>query len=221
MNQDGELSGDKKRSMKQLFTAIVLSLGLAQASTAQSADSMPAGWRRVGPPEALPLYQVGFDADVKHEGSSSLRVRYIAQQPSEFGTVVSHSFRADEYRGRRVRLAGYTRSDNATGLGRLWFRVDGSATGTPFDNMSDRPVKGTTGWQRHELVLDVPVDATVIHIGAIFTGQGTLWLDDFAFTIVDAAIAVTGTVREEQNRNAAAADLPSKPLGLAFERPAR
>jgi len=41
-----------------------------------------------------------------------------------------------------------------------------------FDNMQKRAINGTTGWQRYEVVLDVPKDATVVAFGILLNGGG-------------------------------------------------
>lgn len=184
---------------------------------AQDPDALPIGWDRVGPPQAVALYQVGLDREIRHGGQASLRIRFVGPTPSEYGTVVSQSFLADDFRGQRVRLVGHTRTADADGMGRLWIRVDGSHLGTPFDNMSDRAVTGTTEWTRHELVVDVPSDASVVHLGAIFSGGGTLWIDDLEFGRSDASTAVTGVMREVVQRPPADPSLPRVPVNLKFE----
>ncbi len=41
-----------------------------------------------------------------------------------------------------------------------------------FDNMHDRPIKGTTGWQQYEVVLDIPRDSTGISFWILLDGTG-------------------------------------------------
>jgi hypothetical protein len=64
--------------------------------------------------------------------------------------------------------------------GRLWMRIDGADEARPlaFDNMEDRPIKGSTDWAAHSVVRDVPPDATVIALGALLAGKGHVWWDD-------------------------------------------
>ncbi|MCA9492492.1 MAG: hypothetical protein KC621_21310 [Myxococcales bacterium] len=46
-----------------------------------------------------------------------------------------------------------------------------------FDNMQERPIRGTQDWTRHEIVLDVPTGATNIAFGILVAGKGTVWID--------------------------------------------
>ncbi len=69
-------------------------------------------------------------------------------------------------------------------------RVDGpSATNgntryLSFDNMQDRPIKGTTDWTERSVVLDVPQGSSSINFGILLSGGGQVWVDDFAFAAV-------------------------------------
>jgi len=209
------------RTRHQLFVAISIVVVFAPGASAQEPDAMPPGWDRVGPPEAVALYAVELDSVTRYEGAASLRIRFLPVEPGQAGTVVSQSFLADDFRGRRVRLEGAVRTEHVTGGARLWMRIDGSAGGTPFDNMDDRWVTGTTDWQRHVLVLDVPQDATVIHIGAIVSGQGTVWLDGLGFGVTDPSVAVTGELRDPVPRPAPRPGLPQAPSCASCSAPSR
>jgi hypothetical protein len=58
--------------------------------------------------------------------------------------------------------------------GGLWLRVDGPQADEilAIDTMEDRPLVGTTGWQRHALVLDVAAAAATISFGAGLDERG-------------------------------------------------
>jgi hypothetical protein len=73
-------------------------------------------------------------------------------------------------------------------------RVDGK--GNPpkslaFDNMTDRPIKGTTDWKEYQVVLDVAGDAEGLCFGVLNTGAGTLWMSDIRFEPVGKDVPVT------------------------------
>ena len=93
-----------------------------------------------------------------------------------------------EYLGKRVRLSGYVKSDKVTNWAGLWFRVDGPNNGPnpsslAFDNMQERPIKGTTDWTRYEIVLDVPEAAQRLAFGILLAGGGQVWMDDLKFEV--------------------------------------
>ena len=128
-------------------------------------------------------YEITVDDQIAHSGKQSGRVGYVsAGEPGRqaFGTL-ARTVDARPYRGGRVRLTGYVRTDAVDWAG-LWLRVDGPEKGKSlaFDNMktSNRAITGTTDWKQYEIVLDVPQQATQISFGMLVAGRGTGWLDD-------------------------------------------
>ena len=119
---------------------------------------------------------------------------HIASKPEavaqKFGTFMD-MIDARAYRGKRVRLTGAARTANVAGSAGIWLRVD-SPTQQELDNMSNRPVTGTSPLTDHVAVLDVPADATNIAFGALVVGAGELWLDRATIEIVDASVPTTG-----------------------------
>ena len=153
----------------------------------------PKGWYRTG---ASPQdYDMSVDRKVIHSGKASATLKSIAVKPMGFGALMQ-SFDAGAFRGKRVRMSGYVRSkDVARGAGML-MRVDGPKTGThlAFDNMGDRPIRGTKDWTRYVIVLDVPEEAVSIAFGALLTGAGQIWIDDLQFEIVGKDTATTSNI---------------------------
>jgi len=52
----------------------------------------------------------------------------------------------------------------------FWLRIDGKENPKQqlgFDNMNNRPVKGTTDWKLYQIVLDVPENSGLINFGAL------------------------------------------------------
>jgi putative CocE/NonD family hydrolase len=82
--------------------------------------------------------------------------------------------------------------------------------------MTGREVRGTADWQRCEIVLEVPADATLISFGAFLNGQGTLWADDFEFAVVDDTGPTTGRLYPRQIPTLRPDLLPA-PTSLDFE----
>jgi hypothetical protein len=114
---------------------------------------------------------------------------------------------AEQYRGNRVRLSGLVKSEGVTGWAGLWMRVDKGKEVMAIDNMQKRAIKGTTGWQRYEVVLDVPKDTTGVAFGILLNGAGQVWLNTTKLEIVGAEIPTT-----DMNEN----KLPDKPVNLEF-----
>jgi hypothetical protein len=156
---------------------------------AEVTESIP-GWFRAGShPED---YEMARDRNTTHHGKSSAYVKSIVPRPDGFGTLLQ-SFKADAYRGQRVRLSGFLRSEDVRNWAGLWLRVDGADNQVlAFDNMQDRAVKGTTDWKSCEIVLDVPESSSAIFMGLLLSGPGQVWMDDLEFEIVGKEAATTG-----------------------------
>jgi len=123
-----------------------------------------------------------------------------------FGTLMQ-SINAENYRGTRLSLSGYLKTQDA-GRAQLWMRVDGSDRRVlSFDNMDDRPVVGTTDWSRYQIVLDVPQDSRVIAFGFLLMQKGKAWGGNFKLEKVDTALPVT---------SAGPATLAKEPANLDF-----
>jgi hypothetical protein len=57
------------------------------------------------------------------------------------------------------------KSEEVTGWAGLWMRVDKGKEVVAIDNMQGRAIKGTTSWQRYEVVLDVPRTQQALRLG--------------------------------------------------------
>lgn len=159
-----------------------------------AADGVPAGWRF---PSAggKPEFSAAVDAAVVHGGHGSVRIRSLQEVlPEDAAGILLQGLRADAWRGRRLRLSGWLRSRDiaASGFGGLWMRIDGPGQALlGFDNMADRGVRGTTDWQQYQVVLDVPLNAAGIALGALLQGRGTLWADDLKLEAVGNDVPTT------------------------------
>lgn len=137
-------------------------------------------------------YELGLDGE-RHEGARVALLRAQVERPQGFGGICQ-VISADDYRGRRVRFAARLRASDVTDWAGLWMRVDGSRSQEPlaFDNMEDRPLRGSTGWERVAIVLDVAPEAEAIYLGALLSGAGALRLCGLGFEEVGLEVPVTG-----------------------------
>ncbi|MEA4910008.1 MAG: serine/threonine-protein kinase [Anaerolineaceae bacterium] len=82
--------------------------------------------------------------------------------------------------GKRIRFSGDLCSDGLDGWAGLWLRGDGLQTHPLFfDNMGDRPIRGTTAWKRFTLLANVPAGIRWLNFGVLVVGAGTVWADHF------------------------------------------
>ena len=189
--------------MSNLHKCMLLAAGIAAALLANAAA--PQGWFLAGSKPAN--YDTGVDRETVYNARPSAYLKAKADQEG-FGTLMQ-SFLADPYVGKRVRFSGYAKSDSVARWAGLWMRVDGKGSNQTlaFDNMQDRPIKGTTGWQRYEVVLNVPQGATGIALGILLDGPGQVWLNSLNIEVVGTDVPVTGR----------SANLPDGPRNLGFD----
>jgi hypothetical protein len=141
---------------------------------------VPAGWtaRETGSHE----YRVGVDQRIVHGGKRSLFLTSLVAHPSG-AIAVFQGFDAVRYRGQRVRLTAFLRSETVASRGHLGLSMSG--------NNLRVEVSGTSSWKRYELVADVPRAARSIEILVVLEGTGTLWADDFTFEQVNNSVPLT------------------------------
>ena len=117
--------------------------------------------------------------------------------------------RAEHYADKRVRFSAFVKTEDAKSAG-LWMRVDKGPSMVAFDNMQDRPLTGTSGWQRYSIVLNVPKDATAVSFGILLVGSGKVWINSGNLEIVSNDVPTTGNADKSNAR-------PLEPVNLDFE----
>jgi len=170
-------------------------------------NNAPDGWIMTG--ETPSDYETGLDNRIVHSGTHSAYLRSIDEKARGFATLMQQ-IKSDRYRGERLRFSAFVKSMDVRGSAGLWMRIDHSSGEVlAFDNMMNRPIKGTNEWNHFSVVLDVPVKSEVIAFGILLNGHGQVWMDELSFEIVDESVPVT-----EQNP---ADNLPEEPINLNFE----
>jgi hypothetical protein len=167
---------------------------------------IPTGWHVAG---SAPSEYEFSHADSGSSGKYGALIEARGATANGFGTLMQ-TISADDYRGSRWRLSGYMKTDQAN-RAQMWMRVDGPEKAPlAFDNMDSRSVRGTTGWTRYDIVLDVPQNSMAIAFGFFLSGGGKVWGDNFTLEKVDSTIPVTST--------SASAGMPKAPANPDFER---
>lgn len=169
----------------------------------------PAGWGKNGAkPE---FYTVGVDSTQMWGGMPSAYVESLTPEvKGGFGGMMQTTA-AEDYSGKRVRLSGWVKTENANeGGGHLWLRIDGQERGQMlgFDNMSNRAVKGTTDWQEASVVLDVPAGASALAYGFFVSGGGKMWVNGQNIEVVGPEVPTTNMLKKPV--------LPTAPRNLGF-----
>ena len=111
-----------------------------------------------------------------------------------------------------MKLSAWVSADEVVGWGGIWLRVD-DKEGLPlgFDNMMDRPIRGTLKWTEYSLEMEVSPEAKEIHFGILLTGQGTLRADSLK-------LVSNGPARPAEKVLTRIRSLPTKPVNTGFER---
>ncbi|MGB7210587.1 MAG: nuclear transport factor 2 family protein [Pyrinomonadaceae bacterium] len=184
-----------------------------------TASGMPVGWIRT-PANSSGGYLITVDKNNKRGEGASASIKFNCADDSGFGSI-GQFIAADNYLGKRVRLTGWLRTENADSAV-LWMRIDGNRRTLGFDNMMNRPVTGTTDWKQFEVVLDVPAEAINVVIGSFIQGKGQMWVDDLKLEVAGAGVASTNQLSPEQtrldnpNRTGKTSDI-KQPVNLGFE----
>jgi RNA polymerase sigma factor (sigma-70 family) len=153
-------------------------------------------------------YEIGVVREGTRTGKPSASLKSKGDVSEGFGTLMQ-MFGPDKYRGKRVRFSGQVKAESLARNAALWLRVDGPDQSKPlrFDNMTDRPIYGTSDWRRCEIVLDVPVESTDIAMGVLLAASGQVWVTDLQFEEVGLDVPTTSSEKEQ----------PTEPQNLSFE----
>lgn len=211
-------STNARRLVLGAASILAVSAGLLMVNAAESgsnasapaaaASGAPKGWWKNGSkPDA---YDVGIDPTQPYKQPISVYVKSLDPKTSEgtFGGMMQMC-RAESFRGKRLKFTGYVKTLDVVGTANLWFRVDGdSGKLLAFDNMQNRPIKGTTDWKEYSVVLDVPETATALAFGIFVQGAGMAWLNDVQ--LIEVSSSVKSTKMEDVT------SLPDAPQNLDF-----
>lgn len=204
---------------KQLILSLLLTAALALASS----FDIPKGWTKAGDhPEN---YDMGVDYGAGRGGKNAATIKSNAKKVRGCG-VLMQSCLPGKYLGKRVRMTGYMRSENFDGLAFLWLRadMDKAATdtrgdkdepvymggggayrsvsiGMSIDNKFEDRVKGTTGWRKCDIVIEIPRFASNLAYGAYMSGTGQIWFDGINFEEVDDTVPLTEPQKLQEPKN--------------------
>lgn len=176
----------KKISIVAIACAVVtLWSGMVMAES-----SAPKDWNIYGSkPEA---YVIQVDPAQKSAYGKSVSLASKGEVSGATTATLMQTIKADDYRGKRVRFAGYIKGQGVKSWAGLWMRVNDAADKVAImDNMEKRAFRGDGDWRKYEVVLDIPSDSAKISFGMLLVGQGRIWVSGLDFQIVDATVPVT------------------------------
>ncbi len=149
-------------------------------------------WNVTGPDGAKELrahgYEGGLDHTQSHSGHGSAYLRAISEHPDYKHAVIWQSISSERYRGKRVKLSAWMKTDRAQ-VARVGIKVS-----SPGDNSlayGQQDTTGTTDWRRYEVVLDVAPRSNSITFGLLLEGSGAAWMDEVRLEVVDERTPIT------------------------------
>lgn len=136
------------------------------------------GWDLIGSDPMT--YKMGTRYD-KERGSKVgfLRSSGAKKENDHYGTMLQSST-SSNIDSDMVRLTGFLRSNDVQNWSGMWVRLeDTQGKILAFKDMMDAPIRGTTDWNKYELLLKVPDNAVKITFGVLINGIGSVSMDDF------------------------------------------
>jgi len=186
------------------YCSSVHSIALGR-STSFSLLKSSTGWFAAGSKPRS--YEMGVTTDEHHSGKSCAFIRSKEDSIQGFGTYMQEIL-PGEYLNKSIKFSAYIKTKNVKGWVGLWMRTDGPKQTLSFDNMHNRPISGTTDWQKYEIILDVPKNAKDIAFGVLENSTGEVFFDDVQFEILGPPQGNLGTVGSEALK---------QPINLDFE----
>ena len=168
---------------------------------------IPAGWVLTG---SNPLdYAVGTDMLESASGQSSAYLKSISSKPVGFVNLMQ-LIKSNNFRGQRVRLSASIKVKFVNGWAAMWMRVE-DILGRPlaYDDMSNRPIIGSSEWTKYEIVLDIPNNSDQISFGLILNGRGQVWIDNVKLLVVRNEVPTTDLLPKKTD--------PFYPQNMDFE----
>ncbi len=136
-------------------------------------------------PSNFPDYTGGIDENVRRGSGAAAFVRSAAIEPKAAGGAIGKLLDAKPYRGKRVRLNAYLKSEDVSQQASmvLWV-ADADDFATAQDDMGGHWLVGSNDWKKYDIVCDVSPEATTIAVQGYIRGTGALFIDDIHLDVV-------------------------------------
>ena len=156
-------------------------------------DGIPSGWILTG---SNPRdYEVKQDNIEPYSGYFSTSLSSVVNRPQGYVTLMQ-TIKSDKYKGERISFSGYVKAKLVSDWAALWMRVnDVLSRPLCLDNMSNRPIVGTSDWVKYEVVLEVPNNSSEISFGVLLDGKGQIWFEKFEMKVVGPEIPLTDQLK--------------------------
>lgn len=150
--------------------------------------------------DTLNSYELKQDKTSEFANQEVYSIKSVKSKVYGFGNIMK-TITSDAYLGKTVKMTGYVKSQNVKDWAGLWMRVDYyDADVLAFDNMRNRGIKRTTDWNKYEVVVFVPQEATSISYGFLLQGIGQIWFKDVKVEVVDDSVQETGSIKGRDHK---------------------
>jgi hypothetical protein len=140
---------------------------------------VPANWSFV---TAQPkIYRTGYDKVANSQTPRSLVIRSLNSSAEGFAGL-GQKCDATPYRGQRVRISVWIKTDGVNGYAQFSFSVKDQA-GARLAVGGDG-VGGSRYWRQYAAVVDVPEEAATLFYGMALNGAGKAWFNDLQIDVV-------------------------------------
>jgi len=196
----------KKHTMKKLsFLTIVFITVLFLLNRSESHAQTINGWFKTG--SRASSYEIGLNSSESKTGKKCAYLKSSENSINGFGALMQKCD-AKLYLGKRIKMTGFVKAENVQNWSGMWLRVDSKFGGKSlsFDNMQNRPIRGTTDWVKCEIILNVPKESSTLNYGVLLNGTGIVYFDRVTFDIL-------GDITDEVS----VIKIPEKPSNIDFE----
>ena len=193
--------------LKRIVEALLFAL--AFWGPAQADEPLSPPWKSY---VTLPgAYQLGSSNVLPNEGKSCAFIRSQKDVGVKVHALIYQAVSSGPYRGGKLTLKGFLRTREVQGWAGLWVRAeDAQGRVLSFQNMMDRPVRGSTEWSPYQVGIDLPVQTAKVVFGALLVGQGEVWVDRLSLEGI-------GPERAIEKLRQKIRSLPEKATNLGFE----
>jgi hypothetical protein len=153
--------------------------GMWKNDNAANSIIYPEGWFQWG----YSNYVLKLDSVEKKSGRYSTLIEQIKEGNERAFGCVAHAIPAD-YAGKKVEVRAWFKGEGVENTIGLLLRIDADVSEiVAFDNLMQKSISAPKEWKEYSVSVKLPEEAETIYIGAIFSGKGKLWVDDFRVLI--------------------------------------
>jgi RNA polymerase sigma factor (sigma-70 family) len=131
-----------------------------------------------------PHYAHTLDGSTLHDGHPTICLNSTVARSGEWYAWDWNDRYPDQYRGKRVRMSAWIKTQNVYDPSGLNFRIMGDHLDAIAPTVT-KFIRGTNDWKKYELIASIPEETGCICSGFRLNGRGKLWLDDVKYEIVD------------------------------------